>query len=195
MSDPRAFPLVAQPAFCDMKAVPAPSPGVRVRLIQPLMVSVLARREKTPALIEKAKTAFGLDLADAPARASAKDIVVLGLGPGRWLFLDASLETLAADFAGLASLSDHGDGYAVFEIWGPNMCAALAKGAPLDLDLFQQSDAAVTSIAHIGAIIWKSCPERFAVAVFRSYAPSFWHWLHASAAEFGLMVEETGKNT
>jgi sarcosine oxidase gamma subunit len=25
--------------------------------------------------------------------------------------------------------------------------------------------------------------------VFRSYAGSFWHWLSASAAEFGLIVD------
>ncbi|RYE86794.1 MAG: hypothetical protein EOP19_05950, partial [Hyphomicrobiales bacterium] len=28
----------------------------------------------------------------------------------------------------------------------------------------------------------------FDVAVTRSYAASFWHWLEASAAEFGLAV-------
>jgi sarcosine oxidase subunit gamma len=47
----------------------------------------------------------------------------------------------------------------------------------------------VTVIAHIGAIVWQGGENRFAIAVFRSYAGSFWHWLAASAAEFGLEVE------
>ena len=50
-------------------------------------------------------------------------------------------------------------------------------------------DVAVTVIAHVGAVVWRrnGC---FAFAVFRSYAGSFWHWLAASAAEFGLTVVE-----
>ena len=67
----------------------------------------------------------------------------------------------------------------------------LAKGAPLDMREFSEDAAAVTAIAHIGAIIWKSAPERVAIAVFRSYAGSFWHWLSASAAEFGLSLEQS----
>jgi sarcosine oxidase subunit gamma len=160
-----------------------------VRLIEPGLVSVLARKDKTASLIAKAKTAFGLDLSDAPAHSRAERAAALGLGPGRWLFVGTSPQTLAAAFLGLASLSDHSDGYAVFEIGGPDATRALAKGVPLDLEMFKDGDAAVTSIAHIGAILWKSGPERFAIAVFRSYAGSFWHWLHASTAEFGLEVE------
>ena len=179
----------AQPAFAAMKPVPATNPGVAVRLIQPVMVSVLARKDKTPAVVGKAKTAFDLDLSDAPRHSHAGDVAALGLGPGRWMFLGASAQTLAPIFAGLASLSDQGDGYAVFEISGPEARRALAKGVPLDLEMFGENDAAVTAIAHIGAIIWKSGPERFVIAVFRSFAASFWHWLHASAAEFGLEVE------
>ena len=181
----------ARPAFAAMTPVPAANPGVAVRLIQPVMVSVLARKDKTSAVIEKVKAAFHLNLADAPQHSHAGDVAALGLGPGRWMFLGASAQALAPAFAGLASLSDHGDGYAVFEISGPEARRALAKGVKLDLEMFGESDAAVTTIAHIGAIIWKSGPERFVIAVFRSFAASFWHWLHASAAEFGLEVENT----
>jgi heterotetrameric sarcosine oxidase gamma subunit len=181
--------LRPRPAFTGMAPVPAPLPGVTVRLIQPAMVSVLARKDQTPALIEKAKTVFGLNLADAPAHSHTGEVAALGMGPGRWMFLHASPQTLVEAFAGLASLSDHSDGYAVFEIGGVDARRALAKGVPLDLEMFGAGDAAVTTIAHIGAIVWKSGPERFTIAVFRSYAASFWHWLHASAAEFGLQVE------
>ena len=181
----------ARPAFAAMKPVPAANPGVAVRLIQPVMVSVLARKDKTPAVVEKAKAAFDLDLSDAPRNSHAGDVTALGLGPGRWMFLGANAEALASAFNGLASLSDHGDGYAVFDISGPEARRALAKGVPLDLEVFGENDAAVTTIAHIGAIIWKNGSERFVIAVFRSFAASFWHWLHASTAEFGLEVENT----
>ena len=181
--------LRPQPAISGMTPVSAAQPGVHVRLIEPGMVSVLARKAKTPELIAKAKADFGLALADAPVQSRAGTVAALGLGPGRWLFLGASPERLAPYFTGLASLSDHSDGYAVFEISGPEARRALAKGVPLDLEMFQDGDAAVTSVAHIGAILWKSSPERFAVAVFCSYAASFWHWLQASAAQFGLDVE------
>lgn len=182
--------LIAQPAFRGMIPVTAQSPGVNVRLLEPIMVSVLARRGLTPVLMAKAREFFGLELTDAPKRVRAGDICTLGVGPGRWLFLGTAPGHLAVHFAELASLSDHSDGYAVFEIWGPQTARTLAKGVPLDLGTLMDDDVAVTSIAHIGAIIWKSAPDRFAIAVFRSFAASFWHWLAASAAEFGLGVEE-----
>jgi sarcosine oxidase subunit gamma len=92
-----------------------------------------------------------------------------------------------ASLRDMASLSDHSDGYAVFEIWGPAARAALAKGVPVDLhpESFTD-DVAVTVIAHIDAIVWRASQDQFAIAVFRSYAESFWYWLTASAAEFGL---------
>jgi sarcosine oxidase subunit gamma len=67
---------------------------------------------------------------------------------------------------------------------------ALAKGVPVDLHpTVFTDDVAVTIISHIGAIVWQSAPDRFSIAIFRSYAQSFWHWLAASAAEFGLVME------
>jgi len=108
---------------------------------------------------------------------------------GRWLFLDVAPEQLE-DLSGLASFSDHSDGYAVFEIWGPKVRETLAKGVPIDLHPAVFTDTvAVTVIAHIGAIVWQTAPDRFSIAVFRSYAGSFWHWLSASAAEYGLTVK------
>jgi heterotetrameric sarcosine oxidase gamma subunit len=185
--------LMTQPAFGGMKTVSppisAPGAGVQVRLMRPAMVSVLARKDKKSALREEAKSTFGLDLFDAPMRGSAGAITALGLGPGRWLFLGAAPDALQAAFTGLASLSDHSDGYAVFEIRGSAVRRTLAKGVPLDLELFKDTDVAVTSVAHIGAIVWRNDDGGWIIAVFRSYAASFWHWLEASAGEFGLAVE------
>jgi sarcosine oxidase subunit gamma len=157
--------------------------GVHVAVRQLPLISVLARKGCAQALMEKT------GVTDAPRQSPLADATVLGIGPGRWLFVGATLEQLAP-LTGLASLSDHSDGYAVFEIWGCNTDSTLAKGVPVDLHPTVFTDhVAVTVIAHIGAIVWRSDPDRFFIAVFRSYAGSFWHWLSQSAAEFGLVVE------
>jgi sarcosine oxidase subunit gamma len=155
--------------------------GVSVRLRDDLIiVSVLARKDQGQALAARC------GLRDAPKISVTGGVTALGVGPARWLFLGQSMEELAS-LRDMASLSEHSDGYAVFEIWGPAARAALAKGVPVDLhpDSFTD-DVAVTVIAHIDAIVWRPSQDRFAIAVFRSYAGSFWHWLSASAAEFGL---------
>lgn len=181
--------LAALPAFSALRPV-GEGVGMRVRLIAPALASVLARRAKTDALIEKAQAAFGLGLIDGPRRVVAGQVCALGMGPGRWMFVGAEAEMLKSEFSGLASVSDHGDGYALFALSGPKVRDVLAKGVALDLDSFTPGDAALTSIAHIGAILWSEGDDQFTIGVFRSYAGSFWHWLAASAAEFGLVVED-----
>lgn len=154
--------------------------GVHVRLIQPRLTAVLARKG--------GDVASRLGITDGPRQSQVGDAVALGIGPGRWLV--AGEAPALAGLDGATSLSDHSDGYAVFEVWGPKVRAALAKGVPVDLHPDSFTDqVAVTVIAHIGAIVWRCAPDRFAVAVFRSYAGSFWHWLSASAAEYGLVPE------
>ena len=185
--------LAASPAFGKLAGVGSGG-GVQVRLKDGLAVaSVLARAGQVEALADQAQAAFGLVLAQGPKRALAGNVSALGIGTGRWLFLQEQgdgdlLAALSASFKGLASISDHSDGYAVFEIGGPAARKTLAKGVAIDLHetAFGAADAAVTVIAHIGAVLWREEPDRFAVAVFRSYAESFWHWLSASGAEYGL---------
>ena len=174
--------LLATPALADMKPIGA-GDGVRVALRHYSIVSVLARKDQLQTLMERT------GIVDGPRKSGADSAPALGIGPGRWLFLHQSMDQLAP-LSAFASLSDHSDGYAVFELWGPKVRAALAKGVPVDLSpgIFNNT-VAVTVISHIGAIVWQPAPDRFCIAVFRSYAGSFWHWLSASAAEFGLSVE------
>jgi sarcosine oxidase subunit gamma len=174
--------LAAAPAFRGMAGI-GDGAGVHARLWPPTpIISVLARKGRY--------LAQDLGISDGPRQSRHEEATVLGIGPGRWLFLGREIDQLS-QLVGRASLADHSDGYAVFEIWGPDVRSALAKGVPLDLHpgVFTD-DVAVTVIAHIGAIIWQCAPDRFAIAVFRSYAGSFWHWLAASAAEFGLVAED-----
>jgi heterotetrameric sarcosine oxidase gamma subunit len=182
--------LLVQPAFAALTPVPSAQPGIVARLNAPAMVSVLARKNRVPDLREAVRSHLGLELPDAPCCVRAGNRTLLGIGPGRWLFVGVRTEELS-QLKGIASLSDQGDGYAVFELWGPQLQAVLAKGVPLDMRNFADDAAAVTAIAHIGAIVWKSARERVAIAVFRSYAGSFWSWLSASAGEFGISVEQS----
>ena len=171
------------PAFAGMKNIGS-GEGVYAALRPYNIVSVLARKDQTQAVVDKT------GVADAARQSGADGVTALGIGPGRWLFLGVTPEQLAP-LSGLASLSDHSDGYAVFELWGPKVRETLAKGVPVDLHpTVFTDDVAVTVIAHIGAIVWQSAPDHFSIAIFRSYAGSFWHWLAASAAEFGLTVED-----
>jgi sarcosine oxidase gamma subunit len=159
--------LNAVPAFAGMKGTGSGG-GVHAALCRYPIVSVLARKGQAQALMDVA------GVLNAPRRSGASGVTALGIGPGRWLFLNQSMDQLAP-LSGMASLSDHYDS---------------AKGVPVDLhpSVFTD-DVAVTIIAHIGAIVWQSAPDHFSIAIFRSYAGSFWHWLSASAAEFGLVVE------
>ncbi len=96
---------------------------------------------------------------------------------------------------GTAAVVDQSSGYAVLRVTGPKVRETLAKGVPLDLHpgVFKPDDTAVTLVAHMGVVIWRrqDGPEGavFELAVFRSLAESFWHWLAESSAEFGLTVK------
>ncbi len=174
--------LSATPALEDMKSA-GDGEGVRVRLCptRPL-VSVLARKGQD--------LAAQLGITDGPRQSVLDGVTALGIGPGRWIFLGRPMAELAQTLKDGASLSDHSDGYALFEVWGPKVRETLAKGVPVDLhpDHFS-NHVAVTMVAHIGVILWQSGQDRFTLAVFRSYSGSFWHWLSASAAPFGLVAE------
>lgn len=117
----------------------------------------------------------GADPAAILARAGAR---LIPTGPGTWLALGEA-DDLAARLSGLASVSDQSGGYIVYRIAGPQARALLQKGAFIDLSV--PVNAAVTMIAHMGVILWQvdEAPE-YDLALFRSYAESFAHWLDAN---------------
>jgi sarcosine oxidase subunit gamma len=122
----------------------------------------------------------------------------MGTAPGQWLAVSDTLangalaEDLAATLAGLASITDQSDGRAAVRISGPRARDVLAKGLPIDLHpkAFRPGDAATTVASLIGVQLWQvDDGPTYDVAMFRGYAGSFWHWLTASAAEFGYVIE------
>lgn len=158
--------------------------------------TVIARRGKAAEAAAGLGRHLGLTVTDGPRRAASATATVLGTGPGTWLAFggeDAGFVAgLAAALTGLAAVIDQSDGHAVLHLSGARLPEVLEKGVRIDLDpaRFTPEDVAVTAIAHIGVTLWKiDAAPTFGLALPRSHAGSFQHWLEASAGPGGLTVE------
>lgn len=150
------------------------------------IATIMARKDVAAVAIGEA---LGMSLTDGASQAGSGKLVLLGTGPGTWLALaddapDDWADRLADTLSGIASVSDQSGGYVVFRLAGPAARTLLQRGVSIDLhpDAFARQHVAVTTIAHIGVILWPSDDEnQFDVAVFRSFSTSFLDWLHAAA--------------
>ena len=182
-------------AFAAQPGGPADA-GITVRERADLALASVVALDRT-ALERVIATHFGCDLPSGPKRADGRSIAFLGTGPRNWLAVSTVAgmpETLAGIAGAHGAVADQSDGYAVLEIGGSEARAMFEKGLGIDLHpaAFAPGDVAVTSCAHIGIILWQiDSAHTYAVALFRSYAGSFRHWLEDSAAEFGLAWQET----
>jgi methylglutamate dehydrogenase subunit D len=96
---------------------------------------------------------------------------------------------LASSLAGLASVADQTSTYAVLRISGAAAREVLSRGAFIDFDpsAFGPGSAAVTTISHIGVTIWQiDETPTFEIALFRSFADSFWHWMMTTSTALGV---------
>lgn len=172
------------------------SPGVTVREVQGAgLATVTPRKGRGAALIDAARSAFGVELPTLPRRAEGRDLAFIWSGPDQWLVLrqpapsEGMEALLGTPFAGLASIVDQSHGRTLLRVSGPNARDALAKGVAVDLHprAFKPGDAAATLVSHIAVHLWQIDDRpTYEFAVARSLAQSFWHWLEASAAEYGL---------
>lgn len=150
------------------------------------LATVMARRGVAPAAIG---AALGVDLRDGPYCLAGDGIALLGTGPGSWL---AHIDAAPADWAAglrdrlgpLASVSDQSGGYVIFRLSGPGARTVLRRGAAIDFHpaSFAPGTVATTVIAHIGVVIRQiDDAPTYDVALFRSFAGGFRHWLDATA--------------
>jgi sarcosine oxidase subunit gamma len=103
------------------------------------------------------------------------------------------MEALLQPLAGLASLVEVSHGRALYALTGARVRDALAKGVPIDLHAraFRPGDAASTLVAHIPVNLWQIDDRpSYEFAIARSLAQSFWQWLTAAAAEYGLQFAD-----
>jgi sarcosine oxidase subunit gamma len=166
------------------------------------LATVMVRKGRQADLAAAAERTYGVALPGGSRLAAGPNAGFIGTGPGQWFVVSERLRNgdlardLAANFRGLASISDQSDGRAVMRIRGPKARDVLAKGLPIDLDprVFKPGDAATSLVSYIGVQLWQvDETPTYDIAVFRGFAESFWGWLTASAAEFGAVVE-SGRN-
>jgi methylglutamate dehydrogenase subunit D len=172
--------------------------GVTLTLRNDLTVAmVIARRAQHDRLAQRARETFGIEVPTTPRRIEAGPTAFVWSGPGQWLACAEGIEPVAferrlrSELAGLASVSDQSDSRIVVRVSGPRARDMLTKGVMVDLHprAFGPGDAAVTSIAYIGAHLWQvDATPTYELAVYRSFGSSFWRWLLDAGAEFGVAV-------
>ena len=136
---------------------------------------------------------YAVNLPSVPKAVTVDDVTLLWAGPLQWLVLSRQADLpsrLSADLRRVAAVSDQSDARAVLKMEGTSARAALAKGCPIDLHprAFRSGDTAITAIAGMGVQLWQ-CDDVFYLTVPRSMTRSFWSWLVAASAEFGLEVK------
>ncbi len=161
------------------------------------LCSVLTRHGRKAELAQRVHDKFGVELPPVQKYAASSSLGIASTGPGQWLMMtDQAKRTqfelqLRTEFAGVASVFDQSDGRTILRVRGPRARDVLAKGVLIDLhpDVFGVGDAAVTSIAYIGAHFWQTDETpTYEFAMFRSFALAFCDWLLDSSAEFGVAL-------
>ncbi|MFK8253150.1 sarcosine oxidase subunit gamma [Ancylobacter terrae] len=172
--------------------------GVLATLRDDLAVATLAARKGAGAALAAAvAAAFGAQLVDGPKVSPGTGVDFVGTGPGRWLAVAADRPGLAAELAAAldahAAITEQSDANVAIDLSGPRVREALAKGVAIDLDplAFAAGDAAVTSAALIGVTFWQlDAAPAYRFLVGRSVASGFVRFVVASAAEFGLRLDD-----
>jgi sarcosine oxidase subunit gamma len=166
--------------------------GVVAHEVARASATLIAGRGQTAAVVQAAKSAFGLELCDLPRRAVSGAMEFIGVGPGRWLVLDdgdgdALVQKLQSAFP-RAAVVDQSGGLVIFDAGGAKLGATLPKFLAIDIDVaaFPVGAVATTTAGHINLTIWRTGSENWRCAVGRSYAPAFLRMLAVAAAEFGL---------
>ncbi len=152
------------------------------------IATVMVRKGQSAALAAAVREQFDIALPQGPGYGHSDALTFLGTGPGRWLAIHSApqrrfFDGFSQQLEGLASVVDQSGALGVLRLSGAGVPELLAKGVAIDLyaGAFPAGHVAVTQIAHIGVTLWKidEAPS-FDLAVARSHAGSFLHWLQAS---------------
>jgi sarcosine oxidase subunit gamma len=131
---------------------------------------------------------LGLPPTDKTQASRFGGLSLLPTGPGVWLAVQERApvdwsDEMEAKLKGLAGVSDQSSAYRTIEVSGADAERLLQRGVYVDLDesVFGPSGVVVSSIAHIGVILWKNGPH-FRLAIPRSFFGSFQAWMRAASA-------------
>jgi len=160
------------------------------------MVGVVTAAEHVPVLSEVMQAEWRLSLPLTPRYVEGQELAAVWAGPQHWIVMaepgESLLSKLQARLGELASFTEQGDGRCVVRVHGPRVRDALAKLLPIDLHprSYAESGAALTGAAHMHVHLWQvDARPTYDLAVFRSYAASFFAALTAAAAEYGVTIE------
>jgi sarcosine oxidase subunit gamma len=163
------------------------------------LATVMARKGKEREFSRLLKREFGWELPAPGRREGDFSFAFAWSAPGQWLASAEGVEPVTFEkrlrekFSEVAAISNQSDGRCVIRISGPATRDVLAKGVPIDLhpSAFGPGRTASTIVAHLNVHFWQVDDRpTFEFAVFRSFAPAFWHFLTESAAEYGFRVED-----
>jgi methylglutamate dehydrogenase subunit D len=176
-----------------------PEPGLTLSEVRDLgLASMIARKGCRPALVAAVREYFKGELPLLPRRVEAAEFVFIWTGYDQWLVgrragaalpIEPQLDVLRP----LAAICDLSDSRAIVRVSGAQARRTLAKGLAIDLHprAFKTGDCAVTMVGHMGATLWQvDDAPTYDIAVFRSLAASFWHWLIDSGAQYGYRVDD-----
>jgi heterotetrameric sarcosine oxidase gamma subunit len=179
---------------------PTEPAGATVALVQErALAAVMARKDRNADLVAAVRRGFGVDLPIVPSIAAAGAISFVWAGPGRWLAIaqamrpDVFEKQLREHLGEVASVADQSDARILVRLSGARARDVLAKGVLIDMHprAFRPGDVALTSIGHIRAHFWQTdAAPTYEIAIMRSFAADFWHWLMESGAAYGVLVEQ-----
>lgn len=173
-------------------------PGVVVReMSNRSLVLVEVRRGREHDTAVALANSIGLVAAPLPRTLLRHSSVTMAwAGPGLWMIAEdgsasALVPRLGTAIGSLASVVDQSDGRATLRLSGVDVRPTLAKGVSVDLDRrqFVVGSVALTKLVHLAVQLWHvDGNDTFDLIVPRTSAGDIWHWLEASAAEYGLEV-------
>jgi sarcosine oxidase subunit gamma len=165
--------MAEQAALRRPPAIPATA---GLRLLPPSARFILRADARA---IRTAGAALGIDVAQAPCRASQGGTrAALWLGPDEYLLLTAEAEArvlaraLEEALQGEPhSLVDVGHRQTALEMSGPRAADILSSGCPLDLDVtaFAVGMCTRTVFAKAEIVLWRTAADTFRLEVWRSF--------------------------
>lgn len=172
-------------------------PGVRLSVRHPLsIVTIIARREKGPALSAALEAHYGLAAPNPRRMTMGRGLALLWCGDQQYYAIaegrgEGVLHAeLKERLQGLASLSDQSHGRVVIAVSGSKARTLLAKGSAVDFHQreFPINASVPTQMAHIGVHVSATGEDAFELSLFRGFSEHFWEWLTEQALEFGYEV-------
>lgn len=164
--------------------------GLRVEEIaRPGIAAIAARKDQDAALADALSRGFALAPPHAGQCAHANKITLIAAGPSAFLAFKpeagyAFASECAQALQAHASVADQSSAYCWLRLSGPRARETLQKAVFLDLsaEAFAPGAAAISVMAHIGAVLWReSADECYDLAAFRSYAFDLLHMLEIIA--------------